>query len=234
MKPTRESLRGSLSLFSLDDMSRAVCLVAFLTVIVARAHAAELTKDDYDIWHAALRSHDSHRIIYLWHLVEPLEALDRITLETALKDFPEARPTADTWQLDATELDVRLLEAAARRVPQRFAGETRYTLLDSATLEQLLGTTPKTNWILNPALLRDAEAICRLTRPVIRSDGRVAYLIYLISTKWWGALMSCALHKDSIDGTWRVDTCGRTDFTDWKDGKQIYEERNSAHPCSCH
>jgi hypothetical protein len=215
-------------------MTRALALFACLLTVIARGGTGELTQDDYNIWHAAIRGHDPRRVVYVWHVVESLEALQRITLETALKDFPEARPTADTWQLDPAELDLRLLEATAGRVPQRFGSGTRYALLDSPTLEELVGTKPKPNWILNPSLLPEAEAVCRLTRPVIRGDGRAAYLVYLVSTEWWGALMSCTLHKDPSDGTWRVDTCGRTDFTDWKDGKRIYEEQKAAHPCSCH
>jgi hypothetical protein len=201
-----------------------------------RGGAPELTQDDYDIWHAAIQAHDPRRAVYVWHTVEPLEALQRITLEEALKDFPEARPTANTWQLDAAELDLRLLKAAAGRNPLPFGGGSRYALLGLDALEQLLQTTvpPKPNWILNPMLLPDADSVCRLTRPVIRSDGRVAYLYYIMSTRWWGAVQSCSLHRDVSDGTWRVDTCGRTDFTDWKDGKRIDEDPKAAHPCSCH
>ena len=214
-------------------MTRAVRLFTLLVSLVACVRGADLTQDDYDIWHAALRGDDARRVLYLWHFVEPLEALQRITVDTALKDFPEARPAAQTWALEPAEIDVRLLQAAAERRPQRFP-QTPYALLDSQALEELLGGTPKPNWILNPALLPHAEAVCRLTRPVLRSDGRVAYLVYLKSTEWWGALMSCSLHRDPADGTWRVDRCGRTDFTDWRDGKRVYEEQKVAEPCSCH
>jgi hypothetical protein len=215
-------------------MTRAIFLFACLIAVSARGSIAELTQDDYDIWNAAICGHDPHRIVYIWHVIEPLEALQRTTLETALKDFPEARPTADTWQLAATELDLRQLDAAVGRAPQPFGSGARYALLDSARLEKLAGATPSPNWILNPALLPDADAVCRLTRPVIRADGRVAYLLYLISTEWWGALMSCTLHRDPVDGRWRVDTCRRMDFTDWKDGKRVFEGEKLAEPCSCH
>ena len=216
-------------------LTRALLFFACLVSVRAYASTAALTQDDYDIWHAAIRGHDPREIVYVWHLVEPLEALHRMPLVAALKDFPEARPTADIWGLDVAELDLRLLTAAAERRPLLFApAGAGYALLDSATLEQLLGRTPKENWVLNPALLPDAEAVCRLTRPVIRSDGRVAYLVYLMSTEWWGALMSCTLHRDAVDGSWRVTTCGRTTLTDWKDGKRVYEEEKLADPCSCH
>jgi hypothetical protein len=215
-------------------MTRALILFTCLLAVTARGSTAELTQDDYDIWHAAIRGHDPRRVVYVWHVVDPLEALQRTTLETALKDFPEARPTADTWQGAPVELDLRQLDAAASRVTQPFGRGTPYAVLGSATLGELVGTTPKPNWILNPAVLPDAEAVCRLTRPVIRADGRVAYLLYLISTEWWGALMSCTLHRDPTDGTWRVDTCRRMDFTDWKDGKRLLEGEKVAEPCSCH
>lgn len=215
-------------------MRRALPLLACLLTLTARGSTFELTQDDYDIWHAAIGAHDSRRVIYVWQTVEPLEAWQRITVETALKDFPEARPTAERWQLDPTELDLRLLDAAAARVPRPFGAGARYVLLDSAALQGLAGATPKPNWILNPALLPDAEAVCRLARPVIRADGRVAYLLYLVSTEWWGALMSCTLHRDAVGGSWRVDRCARTDFTDWKDGKRLYDGEKSAEPCSCH
>jgi hypothetical protein len=214
-------------------MTRAFGLLFLILAVAADSRAADLTQDDYDIWHAALREGDARHNIYIWHVVEPLEALQRITLEGVLKDFPAARPTANIWSLEPAEIDVGLLQAAAERRPHRLP-ESPYVLLTPQALEEVVGNTPQPNWILNPALLPDAEAVCRLTRPVIRADGRVAYLVYLKSTEWWGALMSCSLHRDAADGTWRVDQCGRTDFTDWKDGKRTYEDEKVVESCSCH
>lgn len=214
-------------------MTRALYSFVSCIALVASAYGTELTQDDYDIWHAAIRNSDPHRVIYVWHLIEPLEALGRITVEGALKAFPEARPTGDTWRVDAAEVDLRSFDAAVQRRPPRSGPGAQYALLDAATLEQLLGTTPNEHWVLNPAVLAEAEAVCRLTRPVIRSDGRVAYLIYVKSTKSWGALISCTLHRDAVDGSWRVTTCGRTTLTNWKDGKPVSEEEKPANACSC-
>src|SRR5256885_13122097 len=100
-------------------MTRALRLFLFVIPRVVSVCAADLTQDDYDIWHAALREHDARRVIYVWHLVEPLDALQRITFESALKDFPEARPTAATWRLEPAEFDIEQLQAAAERRPQR-------------------------------------------------------------------------------------------------------------------
>jgi hypothetical protein len=220
-------------------VSKFLLLCALATAcaaVVGRSSAEELTQDDYEIWNAAIRGHEPERVVYVWHTVEPLKDLQRLTLAGAFKNFPEARPTAERWGEEPAELEINQLIAAAERVPLRFTLPTGYALLSAAMLEERVGYPPKPNWILNPNLIPDAEAVCRLTRPVIRGDGRAAYLVYLVSTERGAALMTCTLHRDPRDARWRLGQCGGARYTDWKDGKRVYEDQKliSDEPCSCH
>jgi len=214
-------------------MKRALFSFACGIALIAGVRATELTADDYAIFHAAIQGRDSRRVTYVWHRVEPLEALHRTTLEGALRQFPEARPVAETWQLEGADFDLRRLEAAAAQSPPRFEPVPRYAILDAAKLAQLAGGIPKENWVLNPALLPDAAEVCRLTRPVIREDGRVAFLIYLVGSEWRGALATCTLYRDVRDGSWRLKSCGASSLTDWKDGEYVYQGEKPAGTCCC-
>ena len=89
-------------------MTRLPRYFLLLATFITSARAADLTQDDYDIWNAAIRGRNPDQVVYVWHHVEPLDALHRITLDAALKDFPEARPTAERWNEEADEVDLRL------------------------------------------------------------------------------------------------------------------------------
>jgi hypothetical protein len=218
---------------SFVPMKRALVSFVCGIALIAGVRATELTADDYAIFHAAIQRRVPHRATYVWQRVEPLEALHRMTLESAIAHFPEARPVAATWLLEGEELDLRRLQAAANEFPPRFEPVERYAILDAAKLGQLVGGTPKENWLLNPALLPDAAEVCRLTRPVIREDGRAAFLVYLVSDESRGAIATCTLYRDVRDGRWRLKTCGTTWLTDWKDGKRVFEGENPTGTCCC-
>jgi hypothetical protein len=217
-------------------MNRSVRHLLSIAVAFGHAFATEPRPEEYEIWNAALRSHNPNGTVYVWHAVEPISAFQRIAIESAIASFPQSRPMAAAWEADATELDIRLLDAAAELDPNPFIKASPYAVLDQAQLEKIAGKTPKSNWLLSPKLIPGAEAIYRLSRPVIREDGRVAYLVYVMCTEWWGAVMTCQVNKDFLTGKWRLGSCGRRDYTDWKDGKLLFEDDtvDSREPCSCH
>ena len=198
-----------------------------LTLAFAPAFATEPTRDDYDIWNAVLRSWGgADQSVYVWHTIEPLSAFQRVSVEKALRRFAEARPNASVWEAEAVELDIDRLNSARKRNASgvdRYVPARPYVLLEKQELEKAAGRTPKANWLMHPSLLPEAEAVVRLSRPVIRDDGRVAYLILLFSTEWWGSVMYCKAVKDPLSGKWRGGMAARADSTDWSDGQFVYE-----------
>jgi hypothetical protein len=211
-----------------------------LTLAVAPAFGADPTRDDYDIWNAVLRSWaDAEQSVYVWHTIEPLLAFQRVSVEQAIGQFAEARPNASVWEAEAVELDIDRLNSARKRnapVADRIYPPRPYVILEGRELEKAAGRTPKANWLMHPSLLREARAVVRLSRPVIREDGRVAYLVLLVSTEWWGSVMFCQAVKDPLSGEWRGGMTARADYTDWSDGQFVYEGeervyRASEDPC---
>jgi hypothetical protein len=181
--------------------------------------------EDYEILDAALSDHGMLQTVYVWHVAEPIAALaDRYSLKAALgfaDDVPREIAVA-VWQAEPARIDTAVLnslrEAAALR------RTTDYKLLTEEMLVEATGKVPQPNWLLHPSVLPNAGAICRVTRPVVRPDRRAAYLIYLVSTRWWGASMACRVDKDPLSGRWKTGTCGRHSFTRWKDGKMVFED----------
>jgi hypothetical protein len=209
-------------------MKRLIHHFLLLTMAFAPAHGAEPTQDDYDIWNAVLRGWAGyHESIYVWHTIEPLSAFQRISVEKAIGQFPEARPKASVWEAEAVELDIDRLNSARTRNPQGFdtySPPRPYVLLEEQELVKAAGKTPKGNWLMHTILLPEARAVVRLSRPVIREDGRVAFLVLLFSTEWWGSVMFCQAGKDPpLSGKWRGGMVARADYTDWSDGQFVYE-----------
>ena len=208
-------------------MKRLIHHFVLLTLAFAPAHGAAPTQDDYDIWNAVLRgwARDDESI-YVWHAIEPLSAFQRISVEQAIKHFTGARPNASVWDAEAVALDIDRLNSAMKRNPHGFdtyLPPRPYVLLEEQELEKAAAKAPKGNWLMHPILLREARAVVRLSRPVIREDGRVAFLVLLFSTEWWGSVMFCQAAKDPLSGKWSGGMVARADYTDWSDGQFVYE-----------
>jgi hypothetical protein len=185
--------------------------------------AREPTSQDYDIWNAFITSFTHLGTAYVWHLVEPTSVFDRGETESALDFFPEVRPVQKTWATFPAELDVYKFKYAAKRgIDRRFLPTIK--LLDDATLNRIVGKTPKSQWLLSPRLIPGADAIYRLSWPAYREDGRAAFVICAVCTEWWGSIITARIDKDFVSGKWRAGDSGRRDITQWKDGELFIDE----------
>jgi hypothetical protein len=176
---------------------RIAIVVSFFSILAA--FGREPTQQDYDIWAATLASVASHDV-YVWHRIEPTSVFARGAEKGALEMYPEFRPTASAWSAEATEIDVERLNAALNANEGiGFRGPVK--LLDEGTLEKIVGRKPKPPWIVSPRLVDGVEAICRLSRPAVREDGRAAFIICGEFTRWKGSICHTVINKQS-NGRW--------------------------------
>ena len=192
-------------------------------MLVGQIPAKDLTLQDYQILGAVVAvdsTHALHSSVYVWHLVEPLSAISPGGIKSALGFFPEARPTAKAWENEPMELDVHRLEAVIDSIPHPFIKMQPIKLLDEAPALQ----TPTAIWFMSPVVIPETDSIIRLSRPVVREDGRVAFVICARCTRWWGSVVDQEVDKDPVSGQWRLGRSARRDFTHWKDGS-VFEYR---------
>ena len=204
-------------------MKRAKLIIAFLFAALARLSAKELTLEEYQILGAVVEEDAIHAVrgsVYVWHLVEPVSAISPGGIRSALSSFPEAPPTAKAWESEPVELDVHRLNFIVDSTPHRFIKPQSIKLLDEAPALQ----TPTAIWFMSPAIIPDADSIVRLSRPAVREDRRVAFVILARCDKWTGSVVDQELDKDPVSGRWRLGGSGRRSFTSWKNSS-VFEYR---------
>lgn len=185
----------------------------------------EPTSEDYDVWNAVLSTFSGMGTVHVWHLVEPTSVFDRGQTESALRRFPEARPTAEAWARPAAELDIEKFRWASKRALHRHPFRSPVELLDAAQLAQLAGGNPRPPWLVSPLLIPNSEAIIvRLSWPAYRGDKRAAYLICAVCTRWWGSVITYRVDKDFLSEKWKAGQSSRRTFTNWKAGKLFIDE----------
>ncbi len=185
----------------------------------------EPTPRDYAVWNAIVLIHAGLHPVQVWHLVEPASVFPGNQIASAVRSFPEARPGAAGWTLPAAEIDIHKLRFHGRAaLPSTFLFPRRLDLLDAATVTGLAGGDPKAPWMFSPLLLPDCEAVIRLSWPVYRVDERAAYVICIVCTQWWGAVIIAEVDQDFRTGKWVQGRSGRRDYANWKDGKCFIDE----------
>ena len=188
------------------------------------SYERQATSRDYDIWYAIVSVYAGLDTAYVWHLIEPSSVFDRGAAKYLLERFPEARPDAAAWSAPAVKLEPDKFRLAAQRVNDGALTEKSVRFLDAETLKQIAGKTPEPAWLASPLLLPNGGAILRLSWPAYRIDGRAAYVICVVCTRWWGSVITMKVDKDSLSGEWRLGEHGRKDFTHWEDGKLFVDE----------
>jgi hypothetical protein len=202
-------------------------IVTAAVIAVGQVAAKEPTLQDYEILGALVAGDAIHAVrgpVYVWHLIEPLSAISPGGIKSALSFFPEARPTASVWESEPVELDVHRLNAVIDSSPYRFIKPLPVKLLDRSPVQPSANQGPAAIWFVSPVVVPSADSIIRLTRPVIREDGRVAFVVFARCDKWSGSVVEQELDKDPVSGRWRLGQSGRRDFTRWEDGG-IFEYR---------
>jgi hypothetical protein len=201
----------------MDIMFRVLLL---LSIGIPAVCAGEPTAEDYAVWAAVMADVD-RGTVYLWHQVEPTSLFARGEEKSALHFFPEALPGAAAWNQPPAKLDIdylnKLNAALHEASGRRFGAPHPIKALDQATVEKVVGRTPKSAWILSPRLIPDAEVIYRLSWPVYREDHRAAYVICGLFSQWKGSIVTCPIEKDP-SGQWRLGRIIMWDLLCWGGG----------------
>jgi hypothetical protein len=179
-------------------------LFAFV-VSVVRLAAREPSQQDYDVWAALmlpLAMHaDRSESCHVWHMIEPTSVFARGMEKGALESHPEYRQAAKAWEEESAEIDIDRLNAAILALDQSPMIKP-IKLLDQQTLKEIVGTSPKSPWIVSPRVRSGIDSICRLSWPAYREGGRAAYLISGEFTMWKGSITHTIIDKKQNDRWW--------------------------------
>ena len=196
-------------------MKSATLIIAFVFAALIRLSAKDLTSEDYQILGAVVESDallSMRGSLYVWHLVEPLSAISPGGIKGALSYFPEARPTAKAWESEPVELDIHKLNfVVGSNLPKFIVRKPQIKLLNEAPALK----NPTSIWFMSPAVIPDSGSIVRLSRPVIREDDRVAFVILAHCDRWLGGITNQEVDKDPVSGKWRPGRRSMQSFASW-------------------